>query len=58
MLILRIRIPKGSDTCDWCGHKKEDNDYKGFFPHPFIFKPPGEAGGSLGKRKIIIPVHR
>jgi hypothetical protein len=44
------RIPKGSDTCDWCGHKKDDY-YYGFFPYPYIFKPPGGAAG-LGKRKI------
>jgi len=31
-------IPRGQDTCDWCGHKKDDEE--GFFPYPHIFKPP------------------
>ena len=39
-------IPKGQDICDWCGHKKDD-DEGGFFPYPFIFKPPGGGGGSM-----------
>ncbi len=33
-------IPKDQDICKWCGHKKDD-DEDGFFPYPFIFKPPG-----------------
>ncbi|MFX0037519.1 MAG: DNRLRE domain-containing protein, partial [Candidatus Hermodarchaeota archaeon] len=37
-------IPKDQDTCEWCGHKKDD-DEGGFFPFPFIFKPPGGGGG-------------
>ena len=44
-------IPKGQDTCDWCGHKKDDEG--GFFPYPYIFKPPGGGGGSM---KEVIPV--
>jgi len=46
-------IPRGQDTCDWCGHKKDD-DEGGFFPYPFIFKPPG-GGGSM-KEAIAVPV--
>lgn len=46
----------GSDTCDWCGHQKDDDD-DGFFPYPYIFKPPGGLGG-VGKRKIAIPVNQ
>ena len=40
------KIPKGHDICYWCGHKKDD-DEGGFFPFPFIFKPPGGGGGSM-----------
>jgi len=39
-------IPKSQDICKWCGHKKDD-DEGGFFPYPYIFKPPGWGGGSL-----------
>jgi hypothetical protein len=46
-------IPRGQDTCDWCGHKKDD-DEGGFFPYPFIFKPPG-GGGSM-KGTIAVPI--
>ncbi|MFX1470597.1 MAG: hypothetical protein ACFFB8_18275 [Promethearchaeota archaeon] len=42
----RKEIPKGQDICPWCGHKKDD-DEGGFFPYPFIFKPPGGGGGSM-----------
>jgi len=47
-------IPKGQDICEWCGHKKDD-DEGGFFPYPFIFKPPGGGGGSM-KGVAIVPV--
>ncbi|MFX1419232.1 MAG: zinc ribbon domain-containing protein [Promethearchaeota archaeon] len=46
-------IQKGQDVCDWCGHKKDD-DEGGFFPYPFIFKPPG-GGGSM-KGTIAVPI--
>jgi len=47
-------IPKEKLTCDWCGHRKDD---EGFFPYPFIFKPPGGGGGGrLKEGAIIIPV--
>lgn len=47
-------IPKGKDICEWCGHKKDD-DEGGFFPYPFIFKPPGGGGGSM-KGAIAVPI--
>ncbi|MFX1496954.1 MAG: hypothetical protein ACFFBH_05485 [Promethearchaeota archaeon] len=47
-------MTKGKDICEWCGHKKDDNE-GGFFPFPFIFKPPGGGGGSK-KNVTIIPV--
>ena len=47
-------IPMGKDICDWCGHKKDD-DEGGFFPYPYIFKPPGGGGGSI-KGTIAIAV--
>ena len=43
---------KGQDICEWCGHKKDD-DEGGFFPYQFIFKPPGGGGGPT---KGTIPV--
>lgn len=46
-------IPKGQDTCDWCGHKKDDDER--FFPYPFIYKPPGGGGGSL-KGSAAVPI--
>ncbi|KKN10657.1 hypothetical protein LCGC14_1034420 [marine sediment metagenome] len=48
-------IPKGQDTCDWCGHKKDD-DEDGFFPYPFILKPPGGGGGGGGVNKNLIAI--
>ena len=39
-------IPKELDICEWCGHKKDD-DEGGFFPYPYLFKPPGGGGGSM-----------
>lgn len=47
-------IPKDQDICEWCGHKKDD-DEGGFFPYPFIFKPPGGGGGST-KGTIAVPI--
>ncbi|TFG12358.1 MAG: DNRLRE domain-containing protein [Promethearchaeota archaeon] len=47
-------IPKDKDFCEWCGHKKSDDDDRGdFFPFLFIFKPPG-GGGSM---KAVALVH-
>lgn len=49
-------LPRGKKVCDWCGHKKDD-DEGGFFPYPFIFKPPGGGGGGrLKEVAIAIPV--
>ena len=45
-------IQQGQDTCDWCGHKKDD-DEGGFFPYPFIFKPPGGGGGSMKEAELV-----
>jgi hypothetical protein len=49
-------IPKGKKICEWCGHKKDDNE-GGFFPYPFIFKPPdGGGGGRFKEGAIVVPV--
>jgi hypothetical protein len=48
----RRLIPKGSDICNWCGHKRND-DEGGFFPYPYIFKPPDGGGGSMKEAAII-----
>ncbi|MFW9882432.1 MAG: hypothetical protein ACFFG0_55935, partial [Candidatus Thorarchaeota archaeon] len=40
-------IPKGQDVCEWCGHKKDDGG-GGFYPYPYIFKPPGGGGSMKG----------
>ncbi|TFG15966.1 MAG: zinc ribbon domain-containing protein [Promethearchaeota archaeon] len=45
-------IPKDEDFCEWCGHNKDDDDKGGFFPYPFIFKPPG-GGGSMKAVAVI-----
>jgi len=37
-------IRPGQDVCDWCGHEKNEDD-DGFFPYPYIFKPPDGGGG-------------
>jgi len=47
-------IKQGQDICEWCGHKKDD-DEGGFFPYPFIFKPPGGGGGSM-KEAVAVSV--
>ncbi|MFX1569084.1 MAG: DNRLRE domain-containing protein [Promethearchaeota archaeon] len=47
-------IPKDKDSCEWCGHKRDD-DEDGFFPYPFIFKPPGGGGGRM-KEPITVTV--
>jgi len=47
------KIPKGNDICYWCGHKKDD-DEGGFFPFPYLFKPPG-GGGSM-KEAVAVSV--
>ncbi|MFX1412539.1 MAG: hypothetical protein ACFFA2_01755 [Promethearchaeota archaeon] len=47
-------IPKDRDICEWCGHKKDD-DEGGSFPYPFIFKPPGGGGGTM-KGVAVVPV--
>ncbi len=49
-------ISRGKYICDWCGHRRDDRD-AGFFPYPFIFKPPG-GGGSFTKRKLSISVSK
>ncbi|MFX0176870.1 MAG: DNRLRE domain-containing protein [Candidatus Hodarchaeota archaeon] len=46
-------IPRGQDTCEWCGHRRDDDD--DFFPYPFIFRRPG-GGGSM-KGAIAVPVN-
>ena len=48
-------IPKGQDTCDWCGHKKDD-DEGGFFPYPYIFKPPDGGGGSMKEIALSVKI--
>ena len=48
-------IPQGKEICDWCGHKKDDDE--GFFPYPFIFKPPdGGGGGRFEEGAITVPI--
>ena len=45
-------IRQGQDICEWCGHKKDD-DEGGFFPYPFIFKPPGGGGGLMKEAELV-----
>ncbi|MFX0139318.1 MAG: zinc ribbon domain-containing protein, partial [Candidatus Hodarchaeota archaeon] len=47
-------IPEGQDTCDWCGHKKDDRG--DFFPFPYIFKPPGGGGSMKGTIAVAVKV--
>jgi len=47
-------IRRGQDTCDWCGHRRDDDDE--FFPYPYIFKPPGGGGGRFKEVAIVVPV--
>ncbi len=47
-------IPRGKYICDWCDHRRDDED-AGFFPYPYIFKPPDGGGGSP-RRPIAVPV--
>jgi hypothetical protein len=46
-------IPKGQDVCKWCGHRKDDRG-GGFFPYPFIFKPPGGGGSMKGSIAVAV----
>jgi len=47
-------LRKGQITCDWCGHRKDDDD---FLPFPYIFKPPGGGdGGGFEEGALVIPV--
>ena len=48
-------IPNDKEFCEWCGHKKDDDDRGGFFPYPFIFKPPDGGGGSM-KAVATVPI--
>ena len=50
----RKLLPRGKKICDWCGHRKDD-DEGGFFPYPYIFKPPGPGGGAK-KGMIAVPI--
>ncbi|MFX1345084.1 MAG: hypothetical protein ACFFAI_08235 [Promethearchaeota archaeon] len=48
-------IPQGKKICDWCGHKKDDDE--GLFTYPFIFKPPdGGGGGRFKEGAIVVPI--
>jgi len=46
-------IRRGQDICDWCGHRRDDDE--DLFPYPYIFKPPG-GGGGFKEGAIVIPV--
>jgi len=47
-------IPRDQDICEWCGHRRDDED--DFFPYPFNFRDPGGGGGGSMKGEIAIPV--
>ncbi len=47
-------ILRDQDICEWCGHRRDDDD--DFFPYPFIFRDPGGGGGGSMKGEIAIPV--
>jgi hypothetical protein len=47
-------IPEGKDVCEWCGHKRGGGG--GFFPFPYIRKPPGGGGGRFKEGAIAVPV--
>jgi hypothetical protein len=47
-------LRRGQNTCDWCGHRKRDDD--DFFPYPYIYKPPDGGGGGFKEGAIAILV--
>jgi hypothetical protein len=47
-------IPRGQITCTWCGHRKDDKGWGGFFPYPYIFKPPGGGGSMKGTIAVAV----
>jgi hypothetical protein len=46
-------IPIGKEICEWCGHKRDDDEKGGFLPHPYIFKPPGGGDGSMKAVAVV-----
>jgi len=38
-------IPKERDNCEWCGHRRPDDD--DLLKFPFIFRRPDGGGGSM-----------
>ncbi|MFX1233899.1 MAG: DNRLRE domain-containing protein [Promethearchaeota archaeon] len=47
-------IPRNQDICEWCGHRRDDDNE--FFPYPFIFRDPDGGGGGSMKGEIAIPI--